>query len=544
MCHKNDCPARVARVAQEIHPKVGASPAEPVYMVKDFFICGGDLHHDKYPKRTGVELRNMFNAYDFECITEKTKWVTQANHLIVPFFEAQLILHRVEAVRHLSFGKLGRICSAELRQMLESAVENGEVRIQSSDFYHNPPLQRLWLTPSYQCDTTSDIPSDIEKRWFADYQTMKEQWEVEYAEWAEKKAKADKVTTWRSAQTAQERADIDIEAMIRKHFCKKKLTCPDRSISPEPIVLATFSGDLEALVKAVQEVPGLKHVQATHWAGDVERTVHVLGWSKTQARRLAKSTAKDLQETFWVEQWARIKADDGHDELVGRAMENDGRHQHLQARLPKLSSCKGVFAMHAPSIRKEFPWHNVLHLHVSHFEGHVALAACDFGIYNGTMILATDSKHLTEFHDVDEGDISMSSPGPRHHPHPPSASSSPMNAAMKRRHSSAFAAQSSIDRASLITANRDGEFPLYFMFRGRDTRNDRIEFEPREGKIFFSDRHLHTFRGSIDFGLPLQTITFDGFRLSGLPERAPRWDSFSSEAYENEERQREELDED
>lgn len=98
------------------------------------------------------------------------------------------------------------------------------------------------------------------------------------------------------------RADIDPCKMIRHYFCRRRRFRARRTRTPNPVVLVNFSADVANLVDAIARGRDLHYEQVIYYAGSVQKSVHSIGWNAAGVKRLAMSTARVVQQAFWIEE--------------------------------------------------------------------------------------------------------------------------------------------------------------------------------------------------------------------------------------------------
>ncbi|KAL7946097.1 hypothetical protein V8C42DRAFT_322465 [Trichoderma barbatum] len=475
-------------------------PQQPTLKRKGFHFCQGVLTVGYINRIDGRHLRELFKPSTVKDMRDEKKIKEKARKLFTKsFFAAQL--------RHYDISFQSSSSSGELRLLLKDAVSEGK------------------------CDHVPKSVMELEASMRAEYEPLRRKWEGDYAAWnAEDRRRSDEASE--SFKTPE--GTIDYTRYVDPY----DLT-DGRLDKPKPTAaLAQRRFREGSQSHGIAEKAFSMDVASDSLSLDRE---FCIGFYNEEDLELVESES-DRQKAKWEQELER------HQKYVAK-MQSKGASKGVNKR-PKafnLDRCQGSYIIQCDETADNWPeliQGRTATLDISSGKGQTLRAAYDFGLIKGTMILSLSEDTLqavvgeasttpkasfrnedNEAED-DEGDFDLHD----------------FSSGKKRKLGKASLAQTT-GSAALQHANakRRKTTPLpsrrvYFWFRGRETGEGEIFYEPEPGHIDFMSDDCATFTGLMYSCTYVgNNVKFQGYKVSDKPQAKPeKWKAFSEEAHERE----------
>lgn len=164
------------------------------------------------------------------------------------------------------------------------------------------------------------------------------------------KALRERAETFRSLSGPIERAEFDADLFVRHYFGPDGK--PNRSITPDPLILKGFTGDWGVIARAAHSIRGLEIALATQG----HRHTVCLGWDAAAVRYIAE----DLEYSYKAEKDKQLwqEAIENHKELVKdtkKAMNNRESASKKKGNTQNdLLKCVGSYTIRCDAIGSRF----------------------------------------------------------------------------------------------------------------------------------------------------------------------------------------------
>ncbi|GJC95918.1 AT hook motif family protein [Colletotrichum higginsianum] len=420
-------------------------------------------------------------------------------------------------------------------------------------------LDRLWkvlekAVDSGKCDVVPEAIERMQQRMRRDYEVMFHEWEDQARSWdAAKERHGDEA--FARCTTPGQKANCDMDRFLEYYFLTDGK--PDATKTPRPLALRGLT-NLSKFQASVGLVPDL-HAFSVGYPGTT-----CIGWDYTSVVALAyeeggvvpqrmKETPKiggrapranvtKTRDAIWEETMEShrryVSQRTGHDKKRGKRAAFDTE----QCKGSYIIRCKAADAYNEDTGTR-------LTLDISITKGGTHLAAHDFGLFEGTMVLSHSEEKLKFLDDIEGEQDSEASQDDyesddRGH-ESDSADDLEQNepslaqkvASGKRKATSA--AESGPTKQKGKKQKKSGMVPslsrrVYYRMRGRETGEGMIHVATEAGHLNFLDDQGAEFVGlAYEFPYIGRNVEFRGYKISDAPRKKPEpWGSFSSAAYE------------
>lgn len=358
------------------------------------------------------------------------------------------------------------------------------------------------------------------------YEPLRRKWERDYAGWSAAKKRRDD-EAFNNCQTPGEKANFDLNRFMDLYYLTDGQ--PDPAKTPEPQALYGF-GDRGALHEMAERIPGLE----TYSGGSSSDRTICIGWDRGKVWDLAGQISGKAYEAEKVQKKAkRDKQLEIHQNLVA-SKRSKGTTSGAGKRLKpfSLDSCRGSYVIECDKITDGWSSDikgDKLTMDISGGKGDMLLAACDFGIIEGTMMLSLSKDTIETIAGEASWDQEASSSDEEDDVDDDGVQILWAPTGKKRKHGKAHAKRRK-------TTATPPSCRVYFGLRGRDTGSYEIFSDPEPGHIDFLSGDCTKFEG-VAYSLQFvgQNVKFRGYKVSDLPQARPeKWESFSEGAYEYE----------
>ncbi|KAK1249269.1 hypothetical protein MKX07_002785 [Trichoderma sp. CBMAI-0711] len=496
-------------------PQLPGRPQMPTLKSKGFQLHGQDFTVGGIARVGGARLQELLNPSALRLKWEQKHATEEAYRLFnKAFFAAQL--------KHYDIPFHSSHKRDELLSLLKNAVSQGK------------------------CNRVPQSVLDIAAAMKTDYAPLYQKWQAECAAWdAEKKQRDDEA--FAKCKTPGERANCDLDRFMDMYFLTNGK--PDKSKTPKPLALSGFQ-DRSSLHSRAERVPGLE----TCSGGPPSSRELCIGWDRSEVFALASRVSerayeaeKAQQTAEWEQQMAR------HRRYIARSL-GTGSGGSRQPDKFDLARCLGSYIIQCDEIADQWPdvvRGHTLTMDISKGKGNTLLAAYDFGIIEGTMILSLSEDTLKAIvgGDTSESEASRSDDfysseddgdGDEEGIH-----TQQPDGGIKRKagqfSSLARATASAVVRHPVTAKRRKtGAMPsltrrVYLRLRGRETGEGEIIPDPDSGHIDFLSNSCATFAGLVyHLTFVAKNVEFRGYKVSDTPRVKPEaWEDFSYEAYEH-----------
>lgn len=293
---------------------------------------------------------------------------------------------------------------------------------------------------------------------------------------------AQRRAVFKRCKTPASRAECDVDLFLEYYFLTDGQ--PDPSKTPEPLILPGIRA--ASISFESRDIPGL----STCHGGDWRTHTAVVGWGYGAVEAVAKRITEEVERA----------EKEKREEIWSAAMEK--HHQYMSSQpsdgsaLPirtifDLHLCKGSYVMRCDRVMQEWPKDMHFTLNIATEAGDIMIAAFDFGVVEGDMLLCLSEDRLKEI--TGEEDDSE---------------------------------DDSEDEESIALAReRDKQDPsthrVYYRMSGRETFEGET-FCPKAGHLDFSSDGRTSFDGLAHFFPYLDTnVQFQGFRVADAPRQLP-----------------------
>ncbi|KAL1387774.1 hypothetical protein HDK64DRAFT_308968 [Phyllosticta capitalensis] len=405
--------------------------------------------------------------------------------------------------------------AAELRGLLESAVQQG------------------------QCDWPPMSTVLLQRQMLSDYEPLRRDWQREIAVW-EVKRKQFEVEQWTKRKQheakqleeqrrvreeywnrsdANSRAMFDMKRFVREYYLSEDGKKPDRTKTPEPLILGVTGQDKFLLVHSV---PGLCTAPCSNLHGfglDI-----CVGWDRIEVDRLAEERTKMAEEKRKreEEEEKREEEEKKREEEEKEKAKLEPHRQYMAQRASttapqsfEMANCIGSYIVRCDTMNEYYNGRQRLSLDVSPGVEGTLIAGHFLGIIGGTMLLGTAEDKLEELAislDADSSDDASDAEWDDDDDATRSASKPPAPSA--KQPLTKPAAQRGTSSASVLRQCPGAYF--------------RIE----EGHIDFSDDGCAVFEGRFYDNFMGKNVKFEEFKISGRPLEQPTpWKELSERNY-------------
>ncbi|KAK8189227.1 hypothetical protein IWZ00DRAFT_509745 [Phyllosticta capitalensis] len=434
----------------------------PVLKKRGFQLCGDSFTASGVTRMEPAKLRGLLDPDSLELQADQE----QAKK------DARALLNRSFLVGQLRFygsTALSKFKVDDLKGLLKNRIASG------------------------LCANVAEEVASLEESMRRDYEPTYRKWKGEDSDWGKrKKQEADEA--FLRCETPGEKATHDLERFINYFFLTDGK--PDKSKTPKPLALYGFRNRWPLHDKAGR-IPGLE----TRSGGrDEKDRVLCIGWDRDAVWRLAgeiDEKASEAQAKIEEAEWEEVM--EAHREYVAEAGRGKkgkkGSAANKKSTPFKLDSCVGAYAVKCDEVAGG--WSHIngndFILDIDTDRDGILIAAFDFGIFEGTMLLS-----------LSEDKLDRAAKGGR-------------GAAKKRKTTS-----------SSSTSRR-----VFYRMRGRETSQGEIFSDPLSGHLDFDDQGVKFEGLAYSLAFCGENVEFTGYKVSDAPgAQADGWDAFSPEQYE------------
>ncbi|KAL9621916.1 MAG: hypothetical protein Q9160_003737 [Pyrenula sp. 1 TL-2023] len=337
--------------------------------------------------------------------------------------------------------------------------------------------------------------------------------------------------TFSQLATPDEEANYNIELFLRKYFVDGD-GCPEMTRTRDVLYLPSLANQAR-FCQAAEKVPGL-HTQ--HIRFDSNQVV--IGWDKDDVSRKAAEIEGDRRKeraTQKIRDWERKLQE--HYMFVEEAKKSD------KIELPACTAT-GSYMIRSTKFEERFDEVDIMTLDIHNLQPGAFKASFDFGVLEGTMLLAAHEDLLYEVmaklerdeESSDDGDDSDEDNGDGDESEDEDGSTNPILDGMKKRKAST---QSSlIQERAIKKAKERPERTLRFhlQWRGVETGEGDIQHDPsngHSGHLEFTDDTFTRFEGEASFAFVGSWIKFSGYKVGNIPVTEPEeWCMYSEMEHE------------
>ncbi|KAK8248768.1 hypothetical protein IWZ00DRAFT_489742 [Phyllosticta capitalensis] len=494
--------------AKTVEQAIGRRPAPPVLERDGFALCDNVFTVGGYERVQGKRLAQLFNPR----ICKTGHLFTQASNEAATLFKKNFFAAQL---RHHDIKFKASATAAELRGLLESAVHQG------------------------QCDWPPMSTVLLQRQMLSDYEPLRREWQREIAVWEAKKKQVE-VEQWKKRKQheakqleeqrrareeywnfgdARSRAKIDMKRFVREYYLSEDGKEPDRTKTPEPLILGITGQDKFLLVHSV---PGLCTAPCSNLHGfglDI-----CVGWDRTEVDRMAEERTKMVEAKR-----KREEEEEKREEEEKEKAKLEPHRQYMAQRASttapqsfEMANCIGSYIIRCDTMNEYYNGRQRLSLDVSPGVEGTLIASNFLGVIGGTMLLGTAEDKLEELAislDADSSDPQTPSGTTTMTP-TRSASKPPAQSAKQPR--TKPAAQRGTSSASVLR-QCPGAHEIE-----EHTQDFRIE----EGHIDFADDGCTVFEGRFYNNFMGKNVQFEGFKISDKPlEQQTPWKELSERNY-------------
>ncbi|KAL0931166.1 AT hook motif family protein [Colletotrichum truncatum] len=206
-----------------------------------------------------------------------------------------------------------------------------------------------------------------------------------------------------------------------------------------------------------------------------------------------------------------------------------------------IGQCKGSYVMKCNAVMHGFDVSpkQPLTLNITVGKDGLLIAAYDFGMIEGTMILSLSEEKLDSVVELDSAPEDREEDSDEYpdyssddEEHRPGQKTLKETAALKKRAAGSLSGQRLAKRSKRMTPSLSRR--VYYRLRGRETGEGEILYETSSGHLDFLDAEGKQFAGlAYEFPYIGKNVEFRGSKVSDVPLKKPEpWGSFSEQAYE------------
>ncbi|KAK7541237.1 uncharacterized protein J3D65DRAFT_272125 [Phyllosticta citribraziliensis] len=415
------------------------------------------------------------------------------------FFAAQLRFYGIE------FRMSSKV--ADLRSLLEESVHHGK------------------------CDVVPEPIARLEQRMCLEYESMYQAWKKQVRAWDEEKRQRETEAKAREKErqdaafaqckTPSEKASYDLQRFMDFYYLNEGK--PDKSKTPAPMVLQIHPRGLDK--KLSLHDLSQRYDLHTKFCMSHEGPRHCIGWDRDAVYRLADNINKEKKEA------ERRERDTDYQRCVARARQ---RCQSQGNTSFELRQCVGSYSIECDAALKfDKRYENNLTMDISTAGNETLIAAYDFGVIKGTMLLSLSEENLDAitgavskqqyYSDYDDEEYDEDSDEATN----TLAKTVPKTVANKR--AAGGPSNASKKRKRIPTLSRR----VYYRLRGQETGEGQIIPDSAPGHLEFLSDGCTKFVGlAYDFPYIDRNVRFLGYKVSEQPLKKPDpWDAFSYGTY-------------
>ncbi|KAF9877477.1 hypothetical protein CkaCkLH20_05177 [Colletotrichum karsti] len=391
-----------------------------------------------------------------------------------------------------------------------------------------------------KCDKVPDAVLRVQDVLRREYEALSKQWKIDCKAWEKARDKTKREDeAFLNCKTPGEKANYDLGRFMELYFLTNGK--PDEEKTPGPIALYDLK-DAKKVEGLAKRVPGLQTVTCP---GRDEKRVTCIGWDKFLLSNLNYDIVKDAYEH------EKQKIDDPcgaamreHREYVAEKREHESlTDQKKPGTSFDVERCKGSYFVQCKAVMNGYdvsPKH-VLTMDVKIGKDGLLLAAYDFGMIEGTMLLSASEEKLDSLvqmdcdedserrNDDEEDDYGADDPGDDGWK--PGQKTLKNTAASRKRPASASSGKGVTKKKKRMLPSLSRR--VYFRLRGRETGEGDIHDTPEPGHLDFLDSDCSQFMGlAYEFPYIGKNVEFKGYKVSDSPRKKHEpWSNFSSQAW-------------
>lgn len=253
----------------------------------------------------------------------------------------------------------------------------------------------------------------LQRQMLSDYEPLRREWQREIAVWEAKKKQVE-VEQWKKRKQheakqleeqrrareeywnfgdARSRAKIDMKRFVREYYLSEDGKEPDRTKTPEPLILGITGQDKFLLVHSVPDLCTAPCSNLHGFGLDI-----CVGWDRTEVDRMAEERTKMVEAKR-----KREEEEEKREEEEKEKAKLEPHRQYMAQRASttapqsfEMANCIGSYIIRCDTMNEYYNGRQRLSLDVSPGVEGTLIASNFLGVIGGTMLLGTAEDKLEE----------------------------------------------------------------------------------------------------------------------------------------------------